>query len=265
MSKEPPDREGDEGHHEQLRFSVFETKPEGADKTTTANPRESKKENRESMLTTIYNTFFRNRAAAWTAGFTFVLAIFSYLLWQANDQANKTSIATQRAFISFSGPGLEPLVDNNVVVGYRVHMPMNNGGTTGTKNSEFEESSAIQDSVPEEGTNFDGLPQAERFHYVFGPKQAYDPQGAVMTLSDTESLDRGKHVFVWGWIVYRDTFDGTDVHLSEYCLLFSNPRWAKLPHTDPTSGISMTNLPCQTHYCYDHQCADYTKRTEGFK
>jgi hypothetical protein len=144
-------------------------------------------------------------------------------------------------------------------------MPMNNGGTTATKWSEFEESVTVQDTPPDASTNFDALQQSQRFNYVFGPKQAYDPQGPTINLPDVEELDKGKHAFVWGWVVYRDIFPDTELHLSEYCLVFTNPKWSGPRHGNTNTEMRITNLPCQTHYCYDHECSDYSKRIQGFK
>jgi hypothetical protein len=264
MSQEPTDGERGKRTKEQFQPPFFEAEPKHTDEGADTDAGEDEKENLSQMSSRFYDTFFRDKAAAWTAVFTCVLAVFSYLLWQANTQANETSIATQRAFITFSGPYLEKLVENNVLTGYRIHIPMLDGGTTAAK-VEFEESAAVQDAIPGDQTNFDALTQSERSHYVFGPKQTYDPQGAVLTVSDFEAIEKGKHTFVWGWAVYRDTFPGTETHLSEYCLAFSNPKWSKPNHSDPTVDILVTNLPCQAHYCYEHDCKDYDERVQGFK
>jgi len=144
---------------------------------------------------------------------------------------------------------------------------MSNSGTTATEYSTYEMSVALQDTVPDKDTNFDALPQSERYEFVFGPKHGYDGLGASVYLSDIESVaQEKKHMFFWGWVVYRDVFSGTPIRLSEFCLNMTNPQWQKPDHTAQPGYISMTNLPChETHNCYDDNCSDYSKRIEGFK
>ncbi len=223
----------------------------------------------QSILSSIWNTVFRNKAAAWTAIFTAVLAVFSYLLFQANADANKPAIATQRAFVTFNQTYFQPFPTDpkQKVTGYRLHMGMANTGTTATQYSTYEMSVAIQDTVPDKDTDFDTLQQSERYEFVFGPKFGYDGLGTYVSLSDIESVAKEKkHMFFWGWVVYRDVFGGTPIRLSEFCLNMTDPQWQNPDHSARPGIISMTNLPChQTHNCYDENCSDYSKRIEGFK
>ena len=254
----------------------------------------------KQALKKFYDTVFRGKAAMWTACFTGVLGVFSYLLWQANDISNQTAIATQRAFITFNGLYLEkigtggvpiPMSLQIVIAGapaptssapvvrqaqppsappvllteYRVHVPMKNSGTTATKFSTYELAVASLDAAPQEGTNFDALPQSERNQWVFGPQSSYDGLGAPLSIDNLEAVQQGtRHTFVWGWVVYRDTFAKTPLRLSEFCLTITNPRWTKA-HNDATGDTAITTLPCATHNCYDENCADYGKRVEGFR
>jgi hypothetical protein len=230
---------------------------------------EESKEVNLHMLERIWNLMFQEKAAAWTAIFTAVLAVFSYLLFQANSDANKAAIATQRAFITFAQTYFEPVPSNpkQKVAGYRLHMVMSNGGTTATEYSTYEMSIAIQDTVPDPQTNFDALPQSERFEFVFGPRQVYDGLGTYVSLSDLEDVaQEKKHMFFWGWVVYRDVFSATPIRLSEFCLNMTNPQWQNPDHSGRPGLITMSNLPCrQTHNCYDENCQDYSKRIEGFR
>src|SRR5579863_2569316 len=90
-----------------------------------------------------YRKMFVGKASAWTAVFTLVLCVFSYLLWQANNIANQTSITTQRAFINFGGTFMEKVFANpqdpkSRITGYRLHAPMQNTGTTATRYTVYE-------------------------------------------------------------------------------------------------------------------------------
>ena len=158
------------------------------------------------MRNNVYKIFFDGKAAAWTAIFTFALVVFSGLLWKVSDDSNKTSTATQRAFLTFTSTYLEPVINNGIVPtpphptvsGYRFHLPMVNSGTTPTKYSTYEMATAVQDANPTDGTDFDSLQQTERYPFVFGPHQLYDGMGPEVSLHDMESIRNGKHVFFWG-------------------------------------------------------------------
>jgi hypothetical protein len=225
----------------------------------------------KNMMSQLYEKVFKNKAAAWTALFTLVLAVFSYLLLQANNDATQNSIATQRAFITYAGSFFEkvaadPTNPKSSVSGYRIHVPMGNGGTTATRYSAYEMAIGAGDSDPSEETDFDALPQSERNIFIFGPRQLYDGQGAFIQMADLEAVAQNrKHMFVWGWVVYRDVFNATPVRLSELCLTITNPIWTNSDHTKLTTEMRATTLPCKTHYCYDNDCRDYSKRIEGFK
>jgi|ERR1035437_276446 hypothetical protein len=191
MSEDEPRDQKDKREGKQLRLSGFETFPgqDNGAKETAEQDRDDK-ENRTPMPNFIYRQFFENKSAAWTAWFTFVLAIFSLLLWRVSNDANNTSTATQRAFITFAGVYLEPVVNNGViptgprpsVTGYRIHLPMVNSGTTPTKYSTYEMAAAVRDASPNDGTDFDFLPQTERYPFIFGPHQSYDSLGAEIFL-----------------------------------------------------------------------------------
>jgi len=222
-----------------------------------------------NLASKIWSIVFKGKAAAWTACFTAILAIFSWLLFQANNDANKTAIATQRAFVTFTQIYFEPVpraTSPDNVFSYRAHMPMINNGTTATKYSTYEMAVAVEDSIPQEGTDFDVLQQSEKYPFVFGPKQLYDGLGTPVSVADFEAVaQEKKHMFFWGWVVYRDVFEGTPVRLSEFCFNITNPRWQRPNHNDETNPMKATTLPCKTHNCYDENCSDYNKRIEGFK
>lgn len=58
-------------------------------------------------MSKLYDLAFSGRAAAWTAFATVMMMVFTGLLWHVNQIATETSIATQRAVLSTSGPSLQ--------------------------------------------------------------------------------------------------------------------------------------------------------------
>src|SRR6266446_8927484 len=66
----------------------------------------------------------------WSCIFTGVLMVFSGLLYRVSDKANNTSIATQRAFVTFAGPLLVKDIQSRKLKGINVYYAMMNSGTT---------------------------------------------------------------------------------------------------------------------------------------
>src|ERR1700688_1459739 len=180
----------------------------------------------------IWRTFFVNRAVAWTALSTVVLGIFSGLLWRVNDKANETSIATQRPFVNFSGPGFAKIINGKKLKGVNVFYVMQNSGTTPARTGVSEWNLSLGPTIPQKGLDFDKLPQSERLSIVLGPKANFQMTPIGISVEDLEAVGEGKkHLFFWGWTTYRDIFSGTPERLSEFCTDIVSITWAKADHT----------------------------------
>jgi hypothetical protein len=59
----------------------------------------------------------------------------------------------------------------------------------------------------------------------------------------------------FGWIVYRDVFDRTKTHLTEFCRNFTYADL--LPQNPPNLRFNMHQ--CRTHNCTDEYCSDYSE------
>jgi hypothetical protein len=214
----------------------------------------------------------------WTAVFTGILTLFTGLLLlvamrqttisrqstELSRQSTESSRASQRAFLGIAiSPRLEAVAPQGKVTGYKVHMGWKNNGTTPTQSALAEFNIADWAERPSRGFDFAQLPQAERQEYVVGPQASWE----VLTVPlSFDMLSDGRHLFGWGWVVYRDIFKGTPVRLSEFCFELTNPKW--LGPTGPVVGLDrlkpntlfvLDTPPCQTHNCYDEQCEDYPK------
>jgi hypothetical protein len=195
--------------------------------------------------------------------FTGGLVMFTYLLWYVSDQTNQISIQTQRAFITFSNASpVEKSIDDKtkLLTDYVFHIAVINNGTTPTKRAVYQMNEGATDQRPDASVNFDTLPQSEKIPTVFGPKALIDVR-IIIPLSDLEAVQAGrKHVFVWGWSVYRDIFSNTPIRLSEYCEEVTNPKWTGTDHSAPKTDLNINYAPCPTYNCYDDNCEDYSTR-----
>ncbi len=97
---------------------------------------------------------------------------------------------------------------------------------------------------------------------ALGPKAILDSG----TLRDDEAFftdNPGVPRFMWGWMVYRDTFPNTKTHVTEWCWRINTEdvRW-KLDAKGKRSGIpSITGSACVHHNCVDEVCEDYANIT----
>ena len=199
---------------------------------------------------------------AWSAIFTGVLVFFTRLLYKVNDRATEASIASQRAFLSFSGPALIKDIQKGKWTGLRVYYLWSNSGTTPAKDGTSEWNMSFGPIVPAKGLDFDSLPQNERHAFVIGPKAAYQLSPVYLSTQDLEAVaENKKHLFFWGWVTYRDIFSGTPLHLTEFCTEITSAVWTQQDHASPAADWNTTSPSCPVHNCYDEDCEDYSTRT----
>lgn len=209
------------------------------------------------------NRFFIGKSGAWTAVFTLLLTVFSALLYRVSDKANETSVATQRAFVSFLGPVFVKDVQGKKLMGINVYYAWSNSGTTPAKDEVSEWNMSLGETQPEKGLNFDNLPQNQRLQLVLGPKATFQLNPVYLTVRDLEMISEGKlHLFFWGWTTYRDIFGGTPVRLSEFCTDITSASWTMPDHTNPLVDFKTISPPCPVHNCYDQDCEDYSSRAK---
>ena len=76
-------------------------------------------------------------------------------------------------------------------------------------------------------------------------------------------MSRGRHLYFWGWMAYRDVFPGTPIRLTEYCVELANVTATGEEHTSPSTNFNWTTQPCPVaHNCYDEYCPDYEERIQ---
>ena len=77
-----------------------------------------------------------------------------------------------------------------------------------------------------------------------------------------EVRDGKRHLYFWGWVAYRDIFEDSNPHLTEFCNELT------ISEGDITTGekVRFLQVSCGTHNCADEECRDYAevkKRLEG--
>jgi hypothetical protein len=209
----------------------------------------------------IINFFFTGKTSQWTAFATVMMMVFSGLLWHVSDVANETNRETQRAMLSSSGPIIQKvnMPDGKTLKGFSVTYFWANGGTIPAKEGRAQFNLSLGATRPTTGLDFMSLPQSSTIPFVLGPKGAIQMAPVSISREEMDAVEQGKlHLFFWGWVIYRDGLLDTPRRLSEFCTDITNVTWSKPDHTDATVDIVTSSPPCETHNCYDEQCADYS-------
>jgi hypothetical protein len=221
----------------------------------------------------IKTLFAPGAAAAWTALFTGILAVFTVvlvyytaLLYNVSRDANDSTQRIERATVFMGGlGGVRKLLsdDNTRWDRVRVGFFFRNGGPTAPRNLRAKLSYQVFDGeMPSDFAFSDNTTTPPRTLFL-GP----DTQQATfidLPLSAIEDVvERKKQLFVWGWATYNDVFNGTPPRLMEFCselidLQYTHP----VPETplDNKNRLQISLETCPRHNCYDADCADYETR-----
>jgi hypothetical protein len=78
--------------------------------------------------------------------------------------------------------------------------------------------------------------------YIFGENLGID----FSHIGQLKPMIFSKEIYFWGWLLYRDVFPHTDIHLTEFCEHFSGM----------TVNPKEETLTVQFSYCGEHNCTD---------
>jgi hypothetical protein len=164
----------------------------------------------------------------------------------------------QRAFI-FPTPIVTP---QNNPYGFGISIQFDNSGYTPTRDMTMHVSDRVMNDIPK-GFNFPDLWNAGEPH-VNTPSYIAPKGRVAIFLPIFVPLDAAKAsianrnlptLYMWGWVKYRDVFNGTKRHQTLFCYKFlaiPNPPDAK----GVSSGVSLADNSCPVHNCYDDECKE---------
>jgi hypothetical protein len=234
------------------------------------------------MFQRIWNFLFVGRAAVWTALFTGILTVFTYMMYDVSKTTNDTSRSSERAFITFAGPGLGMRLVGGPTVnpkaewaGQQMFFNFVNSGNTPAR------SVVIQMGVhdwPEDLPKGYQFPlDDDKIEATIGPKAQYSTDRNI-TKSMLEQNWHGKaRIFIWGTVIYRDIFPNDAERLTEFCAELTHVTIGWLPSpkppatppndiNDPQVGIAALQWQsCKQHNCYDEDCYDYPVRIKDMR
>ena len=66
-----------------------------------------------------------------------------------------------------------------------------------------------------------------------------------------------QHWFYWGWMVYKDIFPDTEIHVTELCWKIEEIKWKVAENGKHVGKPFFSAVPCVQHNCIDKFCGDY--------
>ena len=233
------------------------------------------------MLNWIWNKFFNNKSAAWTALFTGVLTVFTIKMWQVAATTSEATRTSQRAWMNLRGMSLGPDINNitNSSPAKEFIVTWGNTGATVAKQVVFEGNQKPELENLPNGYDFP-LDPSVKTESVVSPQGGFDVRFQV-PMSELEDNWKGRNkLFFWGDAIYKDVFPKDAVRLSEFCVevthmttAFKTPPIVKKGEPQPYPTLGQPNVaivgfswqPCSggIHMCYDEDCKDYADRIKG--
>jgi hypothetical protein len=211
----------------------------------------------------LWNTWFPDSTAVFTLFLVLFTAVLAYVSLkqldflgraeiisarasnaarEAANTAHEALVKSQRAFVRISGfPWLwRPDLSRPGKYVYDIAPAVENGGDTPTVDMTINVNSALRDSpLPE---NFDFPYQSkDPGKTLVGGRQSITASNSVISDEDLLAVQNGKKFFyLWGTITYRDVFDGTPVHVTEYASEVGRVMGNPLDPRDPESAKGTT-------------------------
>jgi hypothetical protein len=187
--------------------------------------------------------------------------------WGAMRESNKINreslIAVQRAFVvagptdkAAVKPVMEPSGKETRII---FQLKLENVGATSTKKLTYRLNNysgpfAMTDKfkLDDEGPPATG---------ILGPKSvlALKTETMPQELLDRTGMYPGQHhIYLWGWAKYRDIFNDTPMHLTEFCYEVM-PYLESVPLPNKRQ-YAVTFNGCGRYTCADEECEDYSKK-----
>jgi hypothetical protein len=181
--------------------------------------------------------------------------------------ARESLISGQRAFVIFQGSKFDIGHVTDTTGKSQEYIAFTaaweNVGTTAALVSAYMYNIADLHQVTEEQFTNGVVSGEEPQHLkrVIGPHDTYKvgpflvPRREIKGWRQAQVTPEGRTYIFFGWIIYRDVFRDTPVHVSEFC------RFPGLVGVDENRKINITFEYCREHNCADEQCKDYKEIT----
>jgi hypothetical protein len=182
-------------------------------------------------------------------------------------QTTRESLTSvQRAFLKFDGQvPSDKIIESGVVTKLTLDLHWTNIGNTAARNVYAEVNwKAMRQEMPDD-YKFPDLSDIKLIPVLIAREQYANATVDVpIDWFNFVRSDPNWHMYVYGWTTYQDVFNGTPVHLSEFCVELVNVSSDKENMSDPLAKITWKVILCKLpHNCADDTCEDYKQKTKG--
>lgn len=232
-------------------------------------------------------TQFWKSSAFWTAIFTGLLCIFTYLLYQVSRDSTNTAKEQARAVVSFGGFVVGPILNDPKTgewVGQQFQINWFNNGSLPGKTATFQQDA--QQFFGDLPKTYDFPLSGEKSEGTVPPRGQF---GTTITIPRSVLEDNWhtkNRLFVYGTTVYKDGFAEDELRVSEFCseiyqitVGYTTPPQVGPAKTQPavppkppimgdpgTAILAVSWRSCShaAHTCYDEDCSDYKEQVKNF-
>jgi hypothetical protein len=199
------------------------------------------------------------------AAYTTVAAFQWCAMRESNRISRDSLVSVQRALVTFAGQVYGAKIPDStgkVTQLIRLNTPWINSGNTQTKDAESQVNWVAPMDVLASNFTFPDIVNVEKSQFALGPKVTGNTTMDVPVATFEDARQHRRHLYVYGWMTYRDIFSDTPPRLSEFCDEIINIK-SDVPLADLKAPVTWEPSLCHTHNCYDEQCEDYSPRTKG--
>lgn len=161
----------------------------------------------------------------------------------------------QRPWVVFKAIETEkrPSAGGDQIAAWQFKAIWENVGSTPTKNAVSHVSLQPMPNPMPNDFKFPDLGDQGSVPVVLGPKAVVGSAAIKVDVSFIQAVQESKaHLYIWGWMSYRDIFENTKLHVTKFC------RELTEIHGSPISGGGTTKFAfrhCPYHNCTDEECS----------
>jgi len=190
----------------------------------------------------------------------------------ANVVAREALVAVQRAFVDAKGTGAKRFVNRGPDGANWVFEEdfVNDGTTPALQVIQRSGVDELPNGITEDvfiGSQDDinitkksAVTIGTKTPYILGPfrkSDAFVLSGQTFNMNPsahTPAVEITRHVYSWAWLIYRDVFPDTPLHLTEVCEELNT---ITVNSKEQTTNVYFRN--CDSHNCTDTYCEDYQR------
>jgi hypothetical protein len=253
-------------HREFEKPATIQDKPSNSTREIKAGPTTDLKHPGSSQIDTGSGKGKKNmhQWSVWASANTSVLvsiaaAVFSFGSCYGSNQsasiAREALTSVQRAFVSLKT--IESVGVPNAqgqIIEWRFFPRWENSGNTQTRTMRLQANAAWPIEPLPDDFDFHDAGKVHNPPYFLAARSKTLSGPLVISPEVIAQVRNGeRRLYFWGWVAYRDVFEESEPHLTEFC----NELTITDGDVSTGQGIQFLHVSCPSHNCTDEDCADY--------